>query len=413
MKRRSLLLGSAGFGAAGALWSPGGVAVPATGAGHDSYFAAMNAMLKAKGPGRPAMLIDLQRMNHNIDALSASVGKHKTYRVVVKSLPSVPLLEHIMKRANTNALMVFHQPFLNVIAQEFPQADVLLGKPMPVSAVRTFYAKLKPGRFDPARQIQWLVDSHERLLQYQSLARELGVKLRINFEIDVGLHRGGWVDPHDLNAALKVIAADAKHLSVAGLMGYEPQLTGMQATLEHATVKEVLSIYRSFIARLRAAGLDMASMTLNGAGSHTLKIYEGDDTMNDLSAGSGVIMPTDFDTFHLTAHQPAAFIATPILKRYEGNPFVAEPPDAMARLYYIYGGFWKAKIASPAQVGDTIYESTNQSPITTSLDVDLAVDDYMFFRPTQSEFVLLQFGDLLVFDENQLTAIWPVFQQTG
>ena len=141
--------------------------------------------------------------------------------------------------------------------------------------------------------------------------------------------------------------------------------------------------------------------------------YERDSVLNDLSAGSGVVMPTDFDTWHLRQNRPALFIATPILKRYQGNPFIAEPPELLERLYYIYGGYWKAQMVSPANTGEPIYQSTNQSPITTSKQVDLQVDDYMFLRPTQSEFVMLQFGDLLTVDAGQISDRWPVFHQTG
>ena len=83
-------------------------------------------------------------MNHNVDEIAGSVGPDKIYRVVVKSLPSVPLLESVMQRAKTNALMVFHQPFLNAVAESFPTADTLLGKPMPVAAAENFYRKLAP-----------------------------------------------------------------------------------------------------------------------------------------------------------------------------------------------------------------------------------------------------------------------------
>jgi D-serine deaminase-like pyridoxal phosphate-dependent protein len=360
------------------------------------------------------MLIDLERADQNIDRIVQSVGDAKRYRVVVKSLPSIPLLQQVMKRANTQALMVFHQPFLNAVAESFPQADVLLGKPMPVAAVSTFYSKLPDQmEFDPARQVQWLVDSQARLLQYQAFARQTGLKLQVNFEIDVGLHRGGFVNPEALDAALAVVASDPEHLSVSGLMGYEAHLTGKQADLQHPEVQSVLAIYAGFVQRLQHAGLDTRRLTLNGAGSHTLKIYEKDRTMNDLSAGSGVVMPTDFDTFHLANHRPAMFIATPILKRYDGNPFIADPPTDMQRLYYIYGGYWKAKMVSPAKVGATIYESTNQSPIATAADVELQVDDYMFLRPTQSEFVMLQFGDLLAVRDGEIFSRWPVFTQTG
>jgi len=421
MKRRSLLLGSAGIAAAAAggvlLWRPEDKGAP-----HSAYFSVLNDLLKREGPGHPVMLIDIDRMNHNIDALASSVGPDKTYRVVVKSLPSVPLLKAVMERANTNALMVFHQPFLNAIADAFPDADVLLGKPMPVNAVRTFYSRLGYTAFEPASQLQWLVDTPERLIQYQALARELGVKMRINLEIDVGLHRGGLPEPAALGPVLQTIAEDPEHLSFAGFMGYEPQLTGLRAGLEHPAVQGVLEIYRGFIDGAREAGVDVSTLTLNGAGSHTLKIYERDNTMNDLSAGSGVVMPTDFDTFHLADNTPALFIATPILKRYDtlkvpGDPWIAKAlplwDPNMQQLYYIYGGYWKARVVSPPGVPEPLYQSTNQSPITTSHAVDLQVDDYMFLRPTQSEHVMLQFGDLLTVNNGALTDRWPVFHQTG
>jgi D-serine deaminase-like pyridoxal phosphate-dependent protein len=416
MKRRQLLQGTAGLAAIAAgrvLWAPGAAASTGSArSGHDAYFSRLNEMLKRDGPGHPVMLIDTQRMAHNIDALAASVGPDKTYRVVVKSLPSVPLLERVMQRAGTSSLMVFHQPFLNAVAERFPEADVLLGKPMPVAAARTFYRKVDPRRYDASRRVQWLIDTPERLRQYQALARELGVKMRINVEIDVGLHRGGLTEPAALAALLEVIRDDPQHLAFAGLMGYEPHLTGLEAELDHPAVQSVLAEYRGYLETIRGAGIALDGLTLNGAGSHTLRIYEKDRTMNDLSAGSGVVMPTDFDTYHLAGHRPAVFIATPILKRYDGNPFMADPPPDMERLYYIYGGYWKAKMTSPPEIGEPIYQSTNQSPITTARSVDLAVDDYMFLRPTQSEFVMLQFGDLLAVTDGEISERWPVFHQT-
>src|SRR5262245_34398692 len=170
MKRRSFLLGSAIATAAAAsgaevVWKPGDP--PAS---HDAYFSALNELLKREGPGHPIMLIDLDRLNHNIDLIAASVGPKKTYRVVAKSLPSVKLLEHAMQRAKTTSLMSFHQPFLNLLAQRIPDSDILLGKPMPVRAAGQFYRQLDSKRFDPAVKLQWLIDTRERLQQYAGLA---------------------------------------------------------------------------------------------------------------------------------------------------------------------------------------------------------------------------------------------------
>ena len=421
MKRRSLILGGAGAaiaaGGAAVLWKPEDLGGP-----HNPYFSNLNAMLKRDGPGKPVMLMDMDRVNTNIDLIAGSVGPDKTYRVVVKSLPSVPLLEHVMQRAKTTSLMVFHQPFLNAIAKAFPESDALIGKPMPVKAVETFYKKLEGTRYDAAGKIQWLIDTPERLNQYQALARKLGVKMRINFEIDVGLHRGGLADPEIFKTLLGIIQADPDHLEFSGLMGYEPQLTGMQASLSHPEVTKVLGIYKGFIDQAKLAGVDVEKLTLNGAGSHTLGIYHHDNTMNDLSAGSGVVKPMDFDTYHLSENLPALFIATPILKRYDklkipGDPAIGKflplwNPN-MQQLYYIYGGYWKANIVSPPGVPESFYHSTNQSPVSTSAKVDLQVDDYMFLRPTQSEHVMLQFGDLLPFRSSGLSGQWPVFHETG
>ncbi|MFT4631152.1 MAG: D-serine deaminase-like pyridoxal phosphate-dependent protein [Candidatus Azotimanducaceae bacterium] len=422
MQRRALLFGSLGLtlaaGSGGAfLWRPEDIGAP-----HDRYFAGVNQLLKTSGPGRPVMMLDLDRVNHNIDQIVASVGPSKTFRIVVKSLPSLPLLRHVMARANTNALMVFHQPFINEIAQSIPQADVLIGKPMPVNAAATFYQKLIPGGFDPQTQLQWLIDSPERLAQYQKLARQLGVRLRINFELDVGLHRGGFLEPKAIEPMLAIIKADPEHLEFAGFMGYEPQLTGLKATLAHPAVQQVLNQYSGFIDQAKNSGFVVDGLTLNGAGSHTLGIYPKDKVMNDLSAGSAVVKPMDFDTYHLEANTPAMFIATPILKRYDdlmvpGDPTIAKlwplwNPN-MQRLYFIYGGAWKARVVSPAGVPEPIYQSTNQTPYTTSRKVDLDVDDYMFLRPTQSEHVMLQFGDLLIVKNTEIVDTWPVFQQTG
>ena len=196
MKRRSLLFGGASLaaaaGGAALLWRP-----EDRGAPHNEYFSGLNELLKRDGPGRPVMLIDADRVDANVDVLANSVGD-RTYRVVVKSLPSVPLLQHVMQRAKTNALMVFHQPFLNAVADAFPEADALLGKPMPVSAAATFYRKLGRARFDAANQVQWLIDSPERLAQYHALARQLGVDYLIDGEyietvVDVGnVYAAAW-----------------------------------------------------------------------------------------------------------------------------------------------------------------------------------------------------------------------------
>ena len=78
VNRRNFLLGTLGVGASlvgvGAWLRPGDRGAP-----YSEYFRALNKELKEKGPMRPVLLIDLDRLDHNIDVVMQSVkrgGKH-------------------------------------------------------------------------------------------------------------------------------------------------------------------------------------------------------------------------------------------------------------------------------------------------------------------------------------------------
>lgn len=420
MKRRHLLLGLAAAAAGGWLLRPSDHGAP-----HDDYFRGLNELLRTQGPGRPLLVVDLDRYERNCTRLKHAVtDQGKALRLVAKSLPSLPLLQRAMTHTGTTRLMAFHQPFLNALARELPQSDLLLGKPMPVRAVETFYNRLdRRGGFDPETQLQWLVDTPERLAQYTQLARTLGTRLRVNIEIDVGLHRGGLAGPEQLDTLLKNIAENPQHLQFSGFMGYDPHVGKIPAVLESrdTSYRKANDIYRAFIARAQAAqpAVDVAALTFNGAGSPTFRLHGTDSPLNEVSVGSALVKPSDFDLDLLQDFEPAAFIATPVLKAMDGLqlPGVAALGKAWAlwdsnrrRTFFIYGGKWMAQPVSPAGIaGNDLYgSSSNQAILNASQAVDLAVDDQVFLRPTQSEAVLLQFGDIALVRNGRFESWAPV-----
>lgn len=79
---------------------------------HDAYFNRLQAALQAEGELLPRLIVDLDRLDHNIDqavAFAAQAGK--ALRLVEKSLPSFQLLDYIARRAGTRRLMSFTNPF--------------------------------------------------------------------------------------------------------------------------------------------------------------------------------------------------------------------------------------------------------------------------------------------------------------
>ncbi len=423
MRRRTLLFAAGGIAAA--LW----LRPRERGGGYNTYFAALNRGLREAGIDTPAMVIDLDILDRNIDHLARSIGRDpaKTYRIVAKSLPSPQLVDYVARRAGTEALMVFHRPFLQQMAALRPQADMLLGKPMPVAAARRFYEDF--GRqpiagFAPATQLQWLIDSKVRLQQYLELAQARGIRLRINLELDVGLRRGGFEADDGLVEALTMIADNPVQLELAGFMGYDAHLGSLPTLLVEPEFERVKQRYGDCIAMLQSnfPALARPGLCFNGAGSPTFRRYEGGGLLNDIAAGSCLLKPGQFDLAGLEAFEPAAFIASPVLKRLPGarlptlewaGPLLRAWDRNQAQMYFGYGGNWLAEVLSPpGMVPHFAYGSSNQQGYSASPSVNLAEDDFIFLRPSQSEAVLLQFGDLLLVRGGQIVDRWPVLSQS-
>jgi D-serine deaminase-like pyridoxal phosphate-dependent protein len=327
----------------------------------------------------------------------------------------------------TDRLMVFHQPHLNLVAARMPDAQMLLGKPMPAGAARRFLAGHR-GPAEPVARTEWLVDTPARIAEYAELAAAApGGRLKLNLELDVGLHRGGFRTAQDVAEAIRAIRGDPR-LAFSGFMGYEAHAAKMPDALGgvRGALARAMAFYGECVGAARevlGAQFDEGTLTLNAGGSNTYAYYGEDAPCNELAIGSGLVKPTDFDTPGLAGHVPASFIATPVLKALDRTEipglermaglFRAWDPNT-ARTFYIYGGYWLASAVSPPglQRNDIWGHSTNQDMLNGSTDVQLGVGDFVFFRPHQSEFVFLQFGDLALYDGGRIVATWPAFPET-
>ena len=226
LSRRNVMVGAAGaLGAVALMRRPGDRSGP-----RDPYFVALQNALVAAKIATPTLVIDRARLNANIDTLKSHLPRGMGYRIVAKSLPSGRLIQHISARAGTDRLMTFNQPMLNTLSTLMPSASQLLGKPLPVAAARAYFDALPPAQFTAADNIQWLIDTPERLRQYADLSNAVGRPFKLNLELDVGLHRGGFEPGPALKEVLDTIHA-SDNLTLAGFMGYEPHLPAVPEVL--------------------------------------------------------------------------------------------------------------------------------------------------------------------------------------
>lgn len=423
LTRRNLILGgSAIIGVAALMSKPSDKSGP-----RDAYFLDVQAALLAAGIATPTLVIDRARLNANIDTLVGHLPDGMGYRIVAKSLPSLSLIDHIRQRANTDRLMTFNLPMLSELSRTMPEASQLLGKPLPVRAAKTYFETLPADAAGAEQNVQWLIDATDRLEQYDQLARTLDRSLRVNLELDVGLHRGGFEPGGALQAALDTIKA-SPNLEFAGFMGYEPHIPALPTTLgwREKALKGAWARYQAALEQAaNTLGAEaMASITRNAAGSPTYRYYEDTKIANEISAGSCLVKPTHFDSDLLEPHQPASFIATPVIKslpttRMPGLEFADGAKRAWDPNYnktvFIYGGHWLADPVDPPGLSynPTFGRSSNQEMLNGGPDLAIAADEFVFLRPHQSEAVFLQFGDIAVYEDGKIVDHWPVFEASA
>jgi D-serine deaminase-like pyridoxal phosphate-dependent protein len=369
---------------------------------HAPYFHALSAALTRAGIAHPVLVVDQARLADNIVAARETLKpRGLPLRVVVKSLPAEGLIDTVAAGMATNRFMVFNGAMLDVMAPR-ANADLLLGKPLPAMEVAAVIDKVGA---EAASRVQWLIDTPARLRQYADIAAARAMPLRVNLEIDVGLHRGGFPDGPSLAEVVR-LAREMPRVSVTGLMGYDPQVPKMPDP--DAAYAESQASYRTAIGVLRETlGVDPATLTLNGAGSPTYARHAQGTVANEVSVGSAFVKPVDFDTPWLMRHVSASFIATPVIK---AGPFDPSNPDT-AKGFFIYGGHWLATPESPPGLHySALYgRSSNQEMLTGPERIRLKPDDHIFLRPNQSEALFLQFGDIILFDGEKIAGTWPTF----
>lgn len=419
LSRRNLMIG-------GAIVAGGALAMTRSSdksGPRNPYFLKMQKALIEANIAQPTLVVDRNRLNANIDQVMGDLPDGMGYRIVAKSLPSLKLLQHVRERSGTDRLMTFNQPMLLALSREMPETSQLVGKPLPAQAARNYFSELPIESVDAKDKVQWLIDTPERLDQYAAIAEANGTNMAINIELDVGLHRGGMVPGDDLNDMLEKLR-QSNRLEFSGYMGYEPHLSALPTTLGWRE-RAKNGAWDVYIEALKSAATvfdeeKVATATRNAAGSPTYRLYNDTNIANEISVGSALVKPTNFDTDLLEPFQPASFIATPVIKtsdetRIPGLEFADSAKKAMDpnldKTIFIYGGHWLAHPEDPPGLNynSTFGRSSNQEMLNGGKNINLKPDDFVFLRPTQSEAVFLQFGDIAVYEDGAITDRWPVF----
>jgi D-serine deaminase-like pyridoxal phosphate-dependent protein len=406
---------------------PAVFAPPALDQPSPEYFAQLSADLDAAGIGTPVVVVDLDRMEENVDAIVAAISPLR-FRIVEKSLPSIDLLRLVVDRAvaagGGASFLVLHLPLLPALLEAFPEADVIVGKTQLTSAIASCFAALGEDvdRAAVASRVVFLADDADRLAELVELADALGVTLRIAVEIDVGLRRSGLRDPDELRPILGAFLAATASVELAGLFGYDGHVAHVPRGTREAAEAEWIATnerYDAFVRVLREDAftpLVHADLIFHSGGTTTHPIYARpprETAVNDVATGGGVLRPGDYPSHFLRDLRgsrdlaPAIFVAAPVLRVYGDDgappalPFFTDAQNAAIfagrQALAVYGGGWASYFTFP-EVGPPPFAGGGGGPswvpnlglLTAAPDVPIAAGDWIYFHPTSSE-VIFQF----------------------
>lgn len=387
--------------------------------GHDAYFSQWQTQLQREGDGVPCTLIDLPRVDHNTAQVRALWPARHALRLAVKSLPCLALLQRVSATLATERFMVFHPAHLRPLFDAFSQADVLFGKPLPTRAVELALDSMSADEIDKTR---WLIDTPDRGRALAALARRRGLELRVALEVDIGLHRGGASSLDEIQA-LRAVFERGSGVRFAGLMGYDGHLGRVPWPMQRVERSHARSMerYRAYVAALDGLRGSSSDCVFNAGGSLSFMQYREDDPTDDLTIGSALVKPAHFDDERLRALQCAQWTATPVLKRIER--FV--PPDTewlgpVASLVkglrgpgvYVFGGRFRGVPASPSDLIENLAlgDSANQALYQLDRGSPLQPDDWVFFRPHESEGTLDSFATVLARDADDQLHRWSTLR---
>lgn len=395
---------------------------------HDAEMAALQAELQRQAPGRSLALLDLDALEANARLVRGQIHPELSLRLVTKSLPSMPLLRHLMQRLATDRLMAFSEPFLDALLTELgADADILLGRPLPAAAAARLIAKHRA-----TGRVCWLVDHAARLAAYAAVAEQAGRVLRICIELDVGLRRGGVGDPAALDAILDGIAK-ASYLSLGGFMGYDGHVPHGLPALTDADA-EFAAVHRRYAALVgagRAAHPDLFAGPLihDSGGSGTFARYgeRPASPVDGISVGSAFLAPAHFPAARALGLRPAVLLAAPVLKvlAVPRVPFAAPVGPLLgwwdvnlSRNHFLGGGGWPADPRSPGGLrrnplwdrGPVVVNLLPNQPLYAgSPAAGLAEGDFVFFDPWEGD-AMVGFAELTLLSEGAVVGAWPTFR---
>ncbi|MCR6493403.1 amino acid deaminase/aldolase [Cellulomonas sp. P24] len=298
----------------------------------------------------PLAVVDLDALEANASDLVRRAGGVPV-RVASKSVRVRAVLEKVLSRPGFHGVMAYSVREASWLVAHGVD-DVLVGYPsVDVAALQELAA-------DPraAQAVTVMVDDVAHVDLVARAAAEAGRSLHVCVDVDaslrpgigpfrahLGTRRSPVHTPADAAALARVVATRAG-VELRGLMFYEAQVAGLPDTspavrlVKRASVAD-LARRRTAVLRAVEDAVGHEVPLVNSGGSGSIEVSARDRAVTEVTAGSGLFVPTLFDHYRSFTPRPAAFFGLDVVRRpapgfatVHGGGYVASGPATRSRL---------------------------------------------------------------------------------
>jgi D-serine deaminase-like pyridoxal phosphate-dependent protein len=362
----------------------------------------------------PFAALDLVALDANAASLVERAGGTRV-RVASKSVRCRWVLERALAQPGFSGVMAYALREAIWLARNGVR-DVLMGYP---SADRAALHELD----DPALldAITLMIDdvAHVAFIREQlpnapvRVCVDIDASLRVG-SVHLGVRRSPVRTPHDAVAVAR--AADAAGLRVVGVMFYEAQIAGLQDTSPAIRLmkrRSAAELAQRRVAVVEAVEKVVGALEIvNSGGTGSLEVSSANSVVTEVSAGSGLYVPTLFDHYDAFEPRPALYFALPVVRR---------PARGIATLFgggYIASGpAGKSRLPRPALRGLKLLGTEGagevQTPVRGRAADALQVGDRVWFRHAKAGELAERFETIHVVDGGAILASVPTYRGEG
>lgn len=256
----------------------------------------------------PVLALHVPTLRRNAADLVRRAGG-KSVRVASKSVRVRWVLDDVLGREGVQSVMGYSPREARWLVDHGVE-DVLLGYPtVDREALRQVQGAPVTLMVDDLAQLEYAPPG-------MAVCLDVDASLRLG-RVHLGVRRSPLRTPEQVAALAGRIAA--RGFRVRGVMFYEAQVAGLPDSSPAVRLVKKLSLRELAVRRaavVRAVAAEVGPLELvNAGGSGSVAESAADGVVTEVTAGSGLYVPTLFDRYRSFRPDPSLFFAVPVVRR--------------------------------------------------------------------------------------------------